>query len=255
MILLAGGAAAQATSATSAPDSGSGHDRPQQTDPTPTPTPRHATPEPCPGEDGNTNAPAEVVSTGHVALFDVYWDDDEGELANNPCPPTVVHKREQVLDEDDDPTGEYTYTHARTESDINIEETIIHIPNTAQVTLNENDYPKDKYQAVWTADDAENPSGDGDRLVWVLPECPDGALADSLCIGVSADLLNPEDWGMDDDAVAAPGPVQFLIDHDPPARCGRARRQVTCLPTTLPTTVQPMTIRFSGIRSMRTPTQ
>ena len=87
VMLLAGGAAAQATSA---PDSGSGHDRPQQTDPTPTPTPRHATPEPCPEEDGNSNVQAKVVSSGHIALFDVYWNDDEGELTQNPCPPTVT---------------------------------------------------------------------------------------------------------------------------------------------------------------------
>ena len=58
---------------------------------TPTPTPKvHATPEACP-----TN-PDDVVSEGHYALFEVYWDPDDDDadgrnLTGNPCPPIVRH--------------------------------------------------------------------------------------------------------------------------------------------------------------------
>ena len=95
-MLLAGGNPAQATTAaTLAPDSGGGIDlrpawqggggsTPTPT-PEPTPTPRvHATPEPCPGEEGNPNAAAApVVDSGHIALFDVWWNTEELELTNS----------------------------------------------------------------------------------------------------------------------------------------------------------------------------
>ena len=170
-------------------------------------------PEACPGEEGNTNRPAEVVSTGHIALFDVYWLTGEEELANNPCPPTVVH----VAAEYDD--REELVTPARDDrspSNINIEHTVIHIPNSARIDLNATTtYDEEGYSEVWEADNEENRngSGTGDGIVWVLPPCPDGALTDSLCFGFSADLLNPEDWGIPDDKESAPGPVQFLVDH------------------------------------------
>ena len=59
-----------------------------RTDPTTTPTPEpHATPEPCPADD----QVAPTVDSGHIALFDVWWNDEEGELTNTSCPPTVMH--------------------------------------------------------------------------------------------------------------------------------------------------------------------
>ncbi len=59
-------------------------------EPTPTPTRVHATPEPCPAN------PADVVSSGHYALFEVYWDpngtNEYGHnLTGNLCPPIVKH--------------------------------------------------------------------------------------------------------------------------------------------------------------------
>ena len=97
VMLLSGSNPAQATMATLVPTSEGGNPLPQPTDPTP--TPRHATPEPCPEEDGNANVQAKVVSSGHIALFDVYWNDDEGELTQSPCPPTVTHVPEGEDDE------------------------------------------------------------------------------------------------------------------------------------------------------------
>ena len=213
VILLAGGNPAQATTAeTVTPDSGGDidlrpvHQVPGKTaTPTPTPTPEpHATPEPCPGEEGNSNTEAaDVVSSGHIALFDVYWNaEDEEELTLNPCPPYV--KRMGSAD-------------IRSPSDINIEKTVIHVPNSARINLNTSEkYTEAKYPELWAADNEEdrNRSGMGDRLVWELPACPPDGSSDSvMCLMFSAALLNPKDWGDLDNTVKGDGKVEFHIDH------------------------------------------
>lgn len=206
ILLSSGGSPAQATAGTLLPDGNKDGAAPR---PLATLTPpTHATPEPCPEEPGNTNTQARVVSTGHIALFDVYWNEDEEELTNNPCPPTVEHvpgtSRNPARDD-------------RTESNINIvERTIIHIPNSAQVDLNDPNtpYPRAQYRELWTADDAENLGGDGDRNVWVVPACPpDGPSTSDLCLAFSAALLNPEDWRDPEGAASDNGKVQYQIDH------------------------------------------
>ncbi len=163
--LAAGQAQATTTTSTTIADSGDDNPIPQQQGQAATPTPApHKTPEACPADDDV----ARVVDRGHYALFDVWWNDDEGELTNNVCPPRVTYVPGDEEEETDPRTD-------RAPSSINITAdppTIIHIPNSAKVTLSESSYPKDKYQAVWDADDAENPNGDGDRMVWVLPACP-----------------------------------------------------------------------------------
>ena len=205
VMLLAGGGSAQADTATPSPDGG-GHstqdrpnDMPPPPGPSPTPVPRTiATPEPCPGETGNTNTEAaDVVDSGQIALFDVYWNPDEGELTNNPCPPTVAHDSTANSD-------------TRSASNINIDETIIHIPSGAKINLTDiaidggTTTYAEMYSEVLTADNKEDrdtnddgtPDGVGDGMVWALPACPpDGSpAADGLCISFSAALLNDADW-------------------------------------------------------------
>ena len=102
----------------------------------------------------------------------------------------------------------------RTASNIHIEQTIIHIPDSAKIDLNAADtpYPQGEYPQLWHADGLEDPDG-GDRMVWFLPACPpDGTPeADGLCLSFSAALLNPADW------TTPPGlsevKVDFLLDH------------------------------------------
>lgn len=211
--LMAGGTPAQATTASLTPDANEGGSAPQQTDPTP--TPRHKAPEACPEEDGNTNTLETVVSSGHIALFDVYWNTEEEELTNNPCPPTVEHVPASGPTETN-PAGTEA-SDDRTASNINIEQTIIHIPDSAKVDLSATDtpYPQGRYQRLWEADDLENPDGDGDRMVWVVPACPpDGSPGtDELCIAFSAALLNPEDWRDPDGNPTDNGNVQYHLDH------------------------------------------
>ncbi len=193
-LLLADDAQAHATTTTTTLAADSGDNSIPQQQGTP---PRHATPEACPAGDDV----ARVVDAGQYALFDVWWNPDEGELTNNICPPSVVHvpgdEREGTQDSD-----------TRSPSSINITAeppTIIHIPSSAMVTLTESTYPKDKYGDVWHADDDENPNGDGDRNVWVLPACPtDGSTFNGLCISYSAALLNSADWN---------GNIEFIVTH------------------------------------------
>ena len=202
---------AQATTAPPAPDDGAA----QQA------APRHAAPEPCPGETGNPNKEAaRVVDAGHIALFDVWWNPEELELTNTSCPPTVKH-----VPEEDDGAGSITPARDdRAASNIDIDKTIIHIPNSARVNLNAagTPYPEKWYDDLWNADakedrnsatrsEDEDPVGDG--FVWALPACPpDGtAAAGDLCIAFSAALLNPLDWANlnDNDGVK----IEYLLDH------------------------------------------
>ena len=200
VMLLAGGGPAQATTATLSPDENQDGGAPR-----PLATPSHATPEPCPGDVGNTNDIARVVDSGHYALFDVWWNDEEKELTNTVCPPSVVHVPAKYDDRGDLITSARD---DRSPSGINITAeppTIIHIPNSAKVTLSASNYPRDKYGKVWEADDAENPNGDGDRMMWVLPACPPkGPATNDLCISYSAALLNPADWN---------GNIEYIVTH------------------------------------------
>ena len=222
VMLLAGGAPAQATTAALTPDDGAAQPRPRQTDKTPTP-PRHNPPEPCPGETGNPKSEAaSLVQSGHIALFDVYWNPVEKELTNTSCPPTVKH----VPAQDAVPPGgpgnpgrEATPAKdVRSPSDIDIAKTVIHIPNSARIDLNAagTPYTSTKYPELWKADAKEDrdtngdgtPDGVGDGFVWALPACPpDGmAAADDLCIIFSAALLNSADW-------KEGTKIEYLLDH------------------------------------------
>ncbi len=235
VMLLSGGNPAQADTASLTTDNGGrlapeqggpgggppgGGDTPGGGDPTATPTPKptrvHASPEPCPGQEGNSHTEAaDVVDSGHIALFDVWWNPDEGELTNTSCPPTVAHGSEGDV---------------RTASSVNIDETIIHIPNSARIDLSTSTtYTQTKYPELWAADNEENrdinddgtPDGVGDRIVWALPACPpDGtAGANDLCLMFSAALLNPADWTyapVEDATESAVPPVvtvEYHIDH------------------------------------------
>ena len=224
VMLLAGGNPAQAdTAATIAPDDGGGHLLPQQADPTPSPTPRHAAPEPCPGETGNSNQKAaRVVDSGSIALFDVYWNPVEGELTNTVCPPTVTHVPATPSSGFDKGTPARD---DRVASNIDITAkppTIIHIPSSAKINLSDittygNKTYGEMYEKVVEADNKEDRNADGvdddgDGVVWALPACPtDGVSFNGLCLSFSAALLKPADWL--DFKGGANGAIDYLVNH------------------------------------------
>lgn len=201
-VTLTAGQAQATTTATLATDGEANNSIPQQQA---TPPP-HATPEACPAE----GEVASVVDDGHFALFDVWWNDGEGELTNTVCPPRVQYV----------PAGRGgTARTDRSASSINITAeppTIIHIPSSAKVDMSTSTtYTKDKYPEVRDADKLEDrdtngdgtPDGVGDGIVWVLPACPpDGPASNGLCLSFSAALLNPADW-------KANTSIVFHVDH------------------------------------------
>ena len=221
LMLLAGGAPAQATTTSSLAhhddDGGNPLPLPQEegeegqeptntptptpepTDPTPTPTPVvHATAEPCPPN------PTRVIDTGHHALFDVYWSEDDRNLVTNPCPPTI-----SVETIPPQGSGSATYRHVRGAPDANVDTTIFHVPGAADLTPranNDEDYGKWPflYPDVKDGDD-DNTTITGNEIgdpistsVWTLPDCEPGITPPpsprDLCIGFSAQLLRETDW-------------------------------------------------------------
>jgi len=180
MLLAGGGGPAQAeNTATLATDGGGGIDlRPLQ---------QAATPEPCPRKQSPASTPAHVVTSGHYALFDVYWDDVDLVLVNNPCPPTVTYPTDPL-----DSTIRHT-------PNVNIGETVFHIPNSFRKTLYDPNaptsgagtptptppYAESAYPELWAAER----NGDNDGKVWVVP-----ANGGDLRLGFSTDLLGRRDW-------------------------------------------------------------
>ncbi len=175
-----------------------------------------------PEPEACVDPPADEVSSSlvngrqkHLALFDVYWDNDDDALdpnsktlINNPCPPLVVHTSR---------FGKVTTTRAA--SDVDIGHTIIHIPSSELQQAAEGNTPAVvSFKRRVTASGTEDYDGDhydflrplqddGTRAasadVWVVPACEEGetptrtALDPPFCLGFSAGLLNPGDWNGD----------------------------------------------------------
>ena len=147
-------------------------------------TSAQTTPEACDSD------PVDTVSSGRLALFDVYWDAGTETLNNNPCPPTGI----QYHPGEDDGFGNVTPpTTTRTASSIDIGHTIIHIPASARQTVTadgEGDYDGENYTFLRQWTDADS------ALVWILPGCRTTP-APPFCLSFSAGLLHPDDWNGD----------------------------------------------------------
>lgn len=126
-----------------------------------------------------------VADGGSVALFDAYWDPRQKNLVNNPCPPHIVHVDRTEWYQDDE--GKYHQREVeeatRSTSNVNIGQTIFHVPMRAAHTLTTDD------DDAWDVDDYGFLGEAGDT-VWILPD----ENTDLLHIGFSAGLLDPADW-------------------------------------------------------------
>ena len=203
VMLLAGGGSAQADTASIDPNGGDyvvpepgsddqpggGDDPPGGGDPTPTPTPTrppHKTPitTSCPFGDPE-------VDSGHLPLFDVYWDAEAQNLATSHCPSKFIYPN--------GPENEEERTRERFK--VNIDQTIVQIGNKYRVELDattvENSTNRLKPPTTYGVEPNRYwfLGEDGDE-VWILPVCPEGELLPTgdICIGFSAELLNREDW-------------------------------------------------------------
>ena len=150
-----------------------------------TTNPLHRKPAPEMKADRRRCTAARVVDSGHIALFDVWWNPEEGELTNNSsCPPDcgarsggrtpVPPSRFQPGQAGNAGQG-LTAPRPASTSRTSLRPSSTS-PAAQRSTLNavgHTLYTKSKYQAVWDADDEENPNGDGDRIVWTYCQaCP-----------------------------------------------------------------------------------
>ena len=168
-------------------------------------------PKPCgPGQDNFPANPAEVISSGHYALFDAYWQRDPrdnhmqppgGSLNNNLCPPAAKHTERIEFDEK-------VVITTRTASDIDLRNTIIHVNNTYRADVVATDTEAgtdklslDKYEGVrrglGLSDGAPVP--EGTQVYWLRLEDPARNLPPSdLVLGFSAGLLDKKYWEHED---------------------------------------------------------
>ena len=156
--------------------------------PTPKPTPQPTDPEAC------SDTPARVVSRGHYAVFDVYWNGDDKNLIINPCPPGATHNADEST--------------TRAASNIDIGRTIMHISGGSNLTPRANsdaDYAKWPFLYPNAADKNGDGTITGNEIgapwsanIWSLHDCSHDAdpppTEDDLCMGVSAGLLRSSDW-------------------------------------------------------------
>ena len=169
---------------------------------TPTPTPRvHATPEACPAN------PLDVVSAGHFAVFEVYWDPNgtnaEGHnLTGNLCPPSVVHVPN--LDENHVITSWTAQRGAPSFKVSDSEHTVIstlHVLETKKQSLaasvvryfNNGGHETDSAGTAYNDSDNKRPEDDLDRYFFAYP---DEASSESTTDGVTTKTYNREsDFG------------------------------------------------------------
>lgn len=177
VLLLASGSGASAKTTASDPAASGSSLLPQQTQP-----------EAC---DPN---PADVVTRGSVALFDVYWDTTSETLNNNPCPPTVMHR--------DDPDQGVEVTD-RSPSNVDIRHTVVHIRDLAKhdlVKLDDDRVGEDGVLAVHKASELWQAytGPETGRTVWFLPvfesEEQEHMHEEAFHLGFSAGLLRSGDW-------------------------------------------------------------
>lgn len=208
VMLLAGGNPAQATTTESlasgsyvAPEQGGPPVGTPTPTPTPTPTlPPHATPEPC------TNFPDHVMNSGHLALFEVYWDTNAETLVNNPCPAKLTHIPAQEPSDGNPGTPE---RHERTATNANIGTTIFHLSSGSKGVLVDANTDTDEAAKQWSVGDysfLKTGAAVGDPI-WVMPECPEGhpPAAGQLCLGFSGGLLHQTYWE---------GDIQYEFEHE-----------------------------------------
>ena len=159
---------------------------------------------PCgPGAADTPANPTAVINSGHFALFDVYWDNTNDAtsgktLNNNLCPPAVTNSR--AGDEEEGITETFT----RAASNIDIRETLFHIPTSTEVTfaattVNGTDDEGNFYPTTFGADQYDFLGNAGDKL-WIVSSHDE----EHLNPGFSTALL-PDDF-------LEEGNVQFEIE-------------------------------------------
>ena len=167
-------------------------------------------PQPCSAETYIPD-PAEVIDSGHYALFDAFWDNqaDAPKLSGNFCPPAVVHQT--VGGGRDQPDREVATRHA---SNIDISRTVFAVTDADLFTARDtNPDRNDRVLNLSNHHHLVNAGllSDGDTLYWIRPE---GESVSALQLGFSTMLLRHRDWFKDNDrnGVSDGPPVQYEFE-------------------------------------------
>ena len=194
-------------------------------------------PYPCTEEVEAAASDVAIISDGYYAVFDGFWDYEDGHLSNNFCPPKVTSTTEY-----DEEKGVDVTDYTRHDANIHISKTAFSIPDSYKVTVVDSrtevsngnpstvtgptidiaDFPflaeEGAVSAVKPGPDstADNPTTvfANETLWWVRLDQP-WTTADEtspLQIGFSTDLLEEADWYLadgNDQGTDSDPPVQF----------------------------------------------
>ena len=164
----------------------------------------YPTPKPCgPGQDNYPANHDEVVSSGHYALFDAYWQrlsgpEPDGNLHNNLCPPAARHKEVPVG------RGQTKEVTTLSASNIDLRHTIIHVTDQHKVEVAANNdaagttkISLEKYNALGEALGIPEggPVPANTQVHWLRLEDPDHNIEpSSLVLGFSTGKLQKQYW-------------------------------------------------------------
>lgn len=183
--------------------------------PTMAQTPPYPDPKPCGPNQHAVPDPADATITGgHYAVFDGYWDFDKKNLNLNLCPPAVEHTLVP-----DDFGGDPVEVSTRTESNVDIQQTVIHINGSDfEHTLTAADVEKYDFFKVGDGDDAGTEDDAVGTTVWWLkvddPSTTDVDEDSALAMGYSAALFETQYWYLDDGTRSTEGlePLQYEFE-------------------------------------------
>ena len=159
-------------------------------------------PHPCGAgfENAFPEAPVQAISSGHLALFDAYWDFGTKSLNNNQCPLTVTH--EVMTDRGGNKTLEGSY---RNVANADIRTTVFEVSNQYKHTVTQayrNKYPF--FPPV------------GTQVWWIKSGDPlvDSEASD-LVLAFSTALFKDAHWHLKDSET--PLQYEFEAERDPAA--------------------------------------
>ena len=198
-------------------------------------TEEYSQPYPCTEESSPAVDTADIISEGYYAVFDAFWDYEDGHLSNNFCPPKVTVTTETRYDEEEEPYDVDVYT--RADANIHIRQTAFSITDSYKVTVidtrqgvsNGNpstvtgdtidiaDFPFLAHDNAVSAVKTENGSTvfANNTLWWVRLDEPwtNANETSPLQIGFSTDLLEEADWYKDENGDGtAEEPVRFEFE-------------------------------------------
>ena len=191
---------------------------------------------PCTEEEEPDADTVPIISEGYYAVFDAFWDYEDGHPSNNFCPPGVT-----VTEGTDPVTFLPKPDYTRHDANTHISETAFSFPDSYKVTVIDSRNPisnpehddgpevegdtidiadfrflaqDDAVSAVETEEDGTTVFANN-TLWWVRVDAPDATpnKTSPLQVGYSTALLEEADWYKDEngDGVAEP-PVQFEFE-------------------------------------------